>query len=178
MNKPNDIYPTFSEITFTEYPTFDPQIAQKVVHTLQKTNLTLSTAESLTGGAVGAAITAIPGASSVYKGGFITYTDQAKEQLLHIPTEILRSHSAVSMECAQAMAENTRQILRSDFALALTGFAGPGSGNKFHPVGTVFIALSTAQDTFIHKLYFSNPLRELIRQSCTQYALQLLLSQL
>lgn len=178
MNKPHDIYPILSEFTFTDYPTFDPQIAEKIVHTLQKANLTLSTAESLTGGAVGAAITAIPGASGVYRGGFITYTDQAKEQLLHIPHEILIQHSAVSMECAQAMAENTRQILHSDFALALTGFAGPGSGNKFHPVGTVFIALNTAQDTFIHKLYFSNPLREPIRQACVEYALQLLLSQL
>lgn len=177
MNSFN-IIPSVSEFNFTDYPTFNPQIAEKVVHTLQKANLTLSTAESLTGGAVGAAITAIPGASNVYYGGFITYTDQAKEQLLHVPAEILATYSAVSIECAKAMAENTRQILHSDFSLALTGFAGPGSGNKFHPVGTIFIALSTAQDTFIHKLYFSNPLREPIRQSCTQYALQLLLSQL
>ena len=99
----------------------------------------LVTAESLTGGGIGAALTAISGSSSVYKGGVICYTNWVKENILGVPGDVLESLGAVSEPVAKAMAEGVRKLLKADVAVAVTGLAGPGGDEYGNPVGTVCI---------------------------------------
>lgn len=100
---------------------------------------TLATAESCTGGGIGAALTAVPGASNVYKGGIISYCNEIKTKLLDVPEQMLENCGAVSAPVAEAMAKGARAALDADIAVSVTGLAGP-SGDEFgNPVGTVFI---------------------------------------
>lgn len=168
----------FDEIIIDTFIPLDKSIAHAVVLTLSAKKQTLATAESLTGGAIGAEVTSVSGASNVYLGGIISYTNQVKENMLHVPAEIIRTYDAVSPECAFSMAENCRVLFQSDFALSATGFAGPAGGNKNYPVGTVFIALSSKHDTVVQKLFFTNPKRDEVREMTANFALKLLLSQL
>ena len=106
-------------------------------------NLTIGTAESCTGGLIGAAITSISGSSAVFKGGIISYANSVKINQLHVPEDALKTHGAVSEIVAKAMAENVREILNVDIAVSVTGVAGPGGGSDKKPVGTVWIGLAT-----------------------------------
>ena len=153
----------------------DPALPLKVIERLQQMNMALATAESLTGGFLGQSLTAVPGASKAYQGGVITYTNQVKMTLLNIPAEVLEKYSAVSLECAQAMAENVRRILKSDYSLATTGLAGP-DGDGINPVGTVFIALSTPNETFVRQFCFKNHSRREVREETVRFALEWLLA--
>lgn len=168
----------YAEILIDSFQPLDESHATQIVHTLTAKKQTLATAESLTGGAIGAAVTSVSGASSVYLGGIISYTNQVKEDILHVSAEILRTYDAVSPECAREMAENCRQIFQSDYALAATGFAGPDGGNKSYPVGTVFIALSTKNGITVQKLFFTCPKRAEVREMTADFALKLLREQL
>ena len=103
---------------------------------------TLVTAESCTGGGIGAALTAVPGSSAVYKGGIISYTNWVKEHLLHVDGRLLEKRGAVSAPVAEAMARGAREVLRADIAVSVTGLAGPGGDDFGNPVGTVFIGYS------------------------------------
>ena len=98
----------------------------------------LVTAESLTGGGIGAALTAVPGSSEVYKGGVICYTNWVKENVLGVPGEVLARFGAVSSQTAGYLASGVRELLKADVAVAVTGLAGPGGDEFGHPVGTVF----------------------------------------
>ena len=100
---------------------------------------TLVTAESCTGGGIGAALTAVPGSSAVYKGGIISYTDEVKAEILHVDRELIQKSGAVSASVAEAMAVGAREVLRSDVAVSVTGLAGPGGDDYGNPVGTVYI---------------------------------------
>ena len=100
---------------------------------------TLATAESCTGGMIGATLTAIPGSSTVYKGGVISYTNQVKHDLLDVPMEVLDGVGAVSAPVAEAMASGARKALKADIAVSVTGLAGPGGDEYGNPVGTVYI---------------------------------------
>ena len=100
---------------------------------------TLVTAESCTGGGIGAALTSIPGSSEVYKGGIISYTNEVKIKLLGVDTELLDREGAVSASVAQAMACGARVALVADVAVSVTGLAGPSGDDFGNPVGTVFI---------------------------------------
>ena len=153
----------------------NPTLPAQIINHLTQKSLTLSTAESLTGGFLGQTLTTIPGASKVYQGGVITYTNQAKMTLLNIPSELLDKYSAVSFECAQAMAQNVQRILNSNYSLATTGLAGP-DGDGLNPVGTVFIALSTPKETIVRKLQFTNHSRGEVREATVRIALEWLLS--
>lgn len=153
----------------------DPALPLKVIERLQQMNMALATAESLTGGFLGQSLTAVPGASKAYQGGVITYTNQVKMTLLNIPAEVLEKYSAVSTECAQAMAENARHILNADYCLATTGLAGP-DGDGINPVGTVFIALSTPNETFVRQFCFKNHSRREVREETVRFALEWLLA--
>nr|MDA8164740.1 nicotinamide-nucleotide amidohydrolase family protein [Desulfobacteraceae bacterium] len=101
-----------------------------------------ATAESCTGGLIGHAITRVPGSSAYYLGGAVTYSNGLKEQLLGVAPETLRRHGAVSGETARAMAEGCRRLTGADYALAVTGIAGPGGGSPEKPVGTVWFGLA------------------------------------
>lgn len=102
---------------------------------------TLATCESLTAGLLGATIASYPGASAVYQGGFVTYSAELKMLLTGVPATLIDAHGTVSPECAEAMASGTRQALGADFALALTGVAGP-SMQEGNPVGVVWLAVA------------------------------------
>ena len=147
-------------------------LSSKVIEILQ--GKTLSTAESLTGGGIGAALTAVPGSSAVYKGGVISYTDEIKREILCVPPEWLDKYGAVSPWVAMEMASGVRGLLHSDVAVSVTGLAGPGGDDKGHPVGTVYIAYEDRERNGVHHYRFEGD-RESVRQQTIEAALKLIL---
>ena len=135
---------------------------------------TLVTAESLTGGGIGAALTAVSGSSAVYKGGIISYTNEVKHQLLGVPADTLEQFGAVSEPVARAMAEGARKALQADVAVSVTGLAGPGGDDYGNPVGTVYIGYSDENGTVSKHCLFNGD-RESIRNQTIETALQLIL---
>ena len=125
---------------------------------------TLVTAESLTGGGIGAALTQVPGSSEAYKGGVICYTNWVKENILGVPGEILAQDGAVSL----------RALLKADAAVAVTGLAGPGGDEFGHSVGTVFIGYQDAAHSDAREYHFSGD-REAVRNQTIEAALRLVL---
>ncbi len=114
--------------------------AERLGAWLKDRGLTVATAESCTGGWVGEVITSVPGSSRWYDRGFITYTNQAKRDMLGVSTDVLARHGAVSAQTARAMAEGALAHSRAQVVLAITGIAGPGGGSDEKPVGTVWFA--------------------------------------
>ncbi|OPY32499.1 MAG: competence damage-inducible protein A [Methanomassiliicoccales archaeon PtaU1.Bin124] len=112
---------------------------------LREGHLTLAVAESITGGLVGDKITDVPGASDYFLGAITSYSNKAKEDLLGVSSDTLRTHGAVSGECALEMAEGVRQRFRSDIGLSVTGIAGPSGATAEKPVGLVFFAYNDGQ---------------------------------
>lgn len=135
---------------------------------------TLVTAESCTGGGIGAALTAISGSSEVYKGGIISYTNWMKENLLNVNAELLKTYGAVSLEVAKAMAEGARNALQADVAVSVTGLAGPGGDEFGNPVGTVFIGYSDCNRTESIACYFTGDRNE-VRNQAVLAALKIVL---
>lgn len=135
---------------------------------------TLVTAESLTGGGIGAALTAVPGSSTVYKGGIISYTNWVKETVLGVSPETLQLHGAVSLQTAEEMAIGARKLLQADVAVSVTGLAGPGGDDYGNPVGTVCIGFSNAWESFAVKYHFEGS-REAVRNHTIRAALELVL---
>lgn len=135
---------------------------------------TLATAESLTAGGIGAALTAVPGASAVYKGGIISYCDDVKHQLLGVPRAYLSTFGAVSAPVAEAMAVGVKELLRTDIAVSVTGLAGPGGDDFGHNVGTVFIGYCDDTQAFARAYHFPGD-REAVRTQTVEAALRLIL---
>lgn len=136
---------------------------------------TLVTAESLTGGGIGAALTAVPGSSEVYKGGVICYTDWVKQNVLEVPAEILEKYGAVSQWTAGYMASGVRKLLQADVAVSVTGLAGPGGDDFGNPVGRVFIGYEDGKTAKVISCLFSGS-REEIRNQTIEAALRLILA--
>jgi PncC family amidohydrolase len=113
--------------------------AKQLIQAASDKNLTIATAESCTGGLIGAAITAISGSSQVFKGGIIAYDNEIKQSLLAVPAAMLKQHGAVSHDVAKAMAIGALSAVNVDIAVSVTGIAGPGGGSDAKPVGTVWI---------------------------------------
>lgn len=151
----------------------DDQLNATVVRLLTERKETLALAESCTGGYVANSITDVPGASAIFLGGLVTYSNEAKQTLLGVRPETLAQHGAVSGATAREMAEGARNRLGADYAIAITGIAGPSGGSDAKPVGTVFIALATSRHTFV-----LNPVnrydRPTFKQVTCQQALELL----
>lgn len=135
---------------------------------------TLATAESCTGGGIGAAITAVPGSSEVYKGGIISYTNWVKNRILGVDQNLLDRFGAVSAPVAESMAQGARAVLETDVAVSVTGLAGPGGDEFGNPVGLVFIGYSDKNQTLSKKFLFPGD-RETVRQSAVTEALKLVL---
>ena len=135
---------------------------------------TLATAESLTGGGIGAALTAVSGASSVYKGGIVSYTNEVKQAVLGVPEEILETYGAVSQWTAGCMVSGVRKLLGADVAVSVTGLAGPGGDAFGNPVGTVFIGYEDSHRGIVKHCRFSGT-REEIRSQTIETALKLIL---
>ena len=136
----------------------------------------LVTAESCTGGGIGAALTAIPGSSKVYKGGIISYTNWVKHHLLGVDKTLLEKTGAVSAPVAEAMARGARAALQADVAVSVTGLAGPGGDEFGNSVGTVYIGYCDEKICLSRK-YLFNGTREEIRQAAIRKALTLILEQ-
>ena len=137
---------------------------------------TLVTAESLTGGGIGAALTGIPGSSSVYKGGVISYTNWVKEHILQVPGEVLDQYGAVSQWTAGYMASGVRRLLQADAAVSVTGLAGPGGDEFGNSVGTVFIGYEDGRKSKVIGCHFTGS-REEVREKTIEAALKLILEE-
>ena len=135
---------------------------------------TLCTAESCTGGMIGAALTAVSGASNVYKGGIVSYTNEVKHKLLGVDAGLLEREGAVSAPVAQAMAIGARCALDADIAVSVTGLAGPGGDEFGNPVGTVFIGYADARIATVRHFVFEGD-REAVRMQAVEEALKLIL---
>lgn len=133
---------------------------------------TLGTAESCTGGMIGARLTAVPGASAWYLGGVVSYDDAVKRDVLGVPPSVITAHGAVSAECATAMAEGLRSRLGCTWAVSVTGIAGPGGGTPDKPVGLVYVGLAGPDGTITRELHLHGD-RDRIRQRAATIALHI-----
>lgn len=138
--------------------------------TMRRLGLSLSSAESCTGGMASAAITDIAGASSFYNGGLIAYSNTIKEKMLGVPADILVRHGAVSKETALAMASGAALAFESDCAFAITGIAGPDGATEDKPLGTVWFAYAIAGTTLAERRCFTGE-RSAVREAATAHAL-------
>ena len=160
--------------------TFDEEIsalATMVVRDFSAANKKLTTAESCTGGLIAGSITSVSGSSAVFDRGFVTYSNQAKHDLLGVSTETLNQQGAVSGECAAQMAMGALAAAQCDASVAVTGIAGPGGGSAEKPVGLVYIAVATSDEegAFVEKFEFGNLDRDEIRAATIRESLEMLL---
>lgn len=148
------------------------QLAEMVGRTLQQRGMMLATAESCTGGWVSEAITAVPGSSGWFDRGFITYTNQSKQDMLDVAAATLATHGAVSEPAVREMAAGALKHSRAQAALAISGIAGPGGGSDDKPVGTVWFAWAFADGAVASdkKLFWGD--RQSIRQQAVERALR------
>ena len=135
---------------------------------------TLATAESLTGGGIGAALTSVSGASAVYVGGIVSYVNRVKRDQLGVSEEILNTLGAVSQPVAQAMAQGAKNTLNAEVAVSVTGLAGPDGDEFGHPVGTVFIGYADDRTAFAREYHFDGD-RAQVREQTICAALSLVL---
>jgi nicotinamide-nucleotide amidase len=150
----------------------DITIEEYVLDELRARKLTLSTAESCTGGAIGDRITNVPGSSEAYLGGVVAYSNELKMKLLGVKEDTLIKHGAVSKETAKEMAHGIRELTGSDIGIAVTGIAGPGGGAPGKPVGLVFMHLCTASsDLPLYKIFPES--REMVKKRTVNYSLNL-----
>jgi len=131
----------------------DDELEAVVVRLLTERKLTLALAESCTGGAIANRITNVPGASAVFLAGIVSYSNEAKQKFLGVRAETLAEHGAVSEAVVREMAEGVRQQTGADFALSVTGIAGPGGGTPEKPVGTVFIGLASLKHVIVERCF-------------------------
>ena len=144
-----------------------------VVRLMSENNLTLCTAESCTGGMLGARIVNVPGASDVFKAGFVTYSNKAKRKFLNVKKKTLKVHGAVSEKTAKEMAKGAMKAAGTDAAVSTTGIAGPGGGTPEKPVGLVYICAVVGKRVCVKECRFSGSRSE-IRQSTVETALTML----
>ena len=149
-----------------------PSLSAKVLTALAGRRL--ATAESLTGGGIGQAITSVSGASAVFAGGVISYTNEVKHKVLGVPVEFLDTLGPVSAPVAQAMAQGARKVIGADVAVAVTGLAGPDGDEFGNPVGTVFIGYGDEHTAFAREYHFSGD-RAQVREQTIEAALALVL---
>lgn len=152
-------------------------IGKRCIELLEKASskgVRVSFAESCTGGLIGASVTSFPGASSIFMGSAVTYSNEAKMDVLGVPEDILIEHGAVSTETAVAMAKGSRRIYRSDIAVSVTGIAGPGGATETKPVGLVCIGVSSGKETYARSFVFQGDRDEVRRQTVLK-ALELML---
>lgn len=154
----------------------DP-LAVRIGELLNKRAQTVGTAESCTGGLLAGTLTAVPGISQVFEGSVVAYQNRVKEHLLAVEHEILVRHGAVSTECAAAMAAGVKKLLGTDFAVSVTGIAGPDGGTPEKPVGTVCFGIAAPHGVRSVKRHFDGG-RDAVRSQAVHCALELLRKEL
>ena len=152
------------------------KLSQKIVKLLSKKKLKISFAESCTGGLLSSAITSISGSSMVFTLGLVTYSNQAKINILKIPKRIIMRHGAVSYETCLSMVKNLSRISKTNISVSITGIAGPRGGTKLKPVGLVFIGIKKGNKTLVKKYLFKNKKRISIQRAAVIKSLNLILS--
>ena len=152
------------------------KVAQKVIKLLSKKKLKISFAESCTGGLLSSSITSISGSSKIFTIGLVTYSNQAKINILKVPKKIIMKHGAVSYETCLYMVKNLNKISKTNISVSITGVAGPKGGTKLKPIGLVYIGIKKGNKVLVKKNYFKNNKRSLIQKATVNKALNLILS--
>jgi len=147
---------------------------KQIINLLIHKKITLSIAESCTGGMLSQVITSVRGSSKVFEFGIVTYSNQSKTKYLKIPSKIIKKYGSVSKECCQSMLNNLSKLSKSKLNIAITGIAGPGGGTKSKPVGLVYIGIKKKQKTIIKKYLFKNNNRENVRRNSVKKSLELI----
>ena len=147
---------------------------KKIFLLLKKKNLKISVAESCTGGMLSSAFTSISGSSKIFTMGMVTYSNQAKIDILKISKKIIKNYGAVSVQCCLAMANNLSKISKSNICISITGIAGPKGGTKQKPVGLVYIGIKKNKIIKINKYLIKNRGRRYIQNTTVKKALQLI----
>ena len=145
---------------------------------LLESGKTLCTAESCTGGRIAALITSVPGSSEYFRGGIVSYQTEIKEMVLKVPTDIIDTYGVVSRETADAMRECACRLFKADYAITITGYAGPTGGTDIDPVGTVYISVGTASKGVTKRVVSSFTERTEIQDDVAQQALILFMKYL
>ncbi|WP_108459326.1 CinA family protein [Devosia naphthalenivorans] len=156
-------------------PAKSPSTGKQIIDVLAAANKTIVTAESCTGGMIAAALTDIPGSSAAFYGGYVTYANTAKSRMIHVQARLIRDYGAVSNQVARAMADGARNTARADYAVAVTGIAGPDGGSEKKPVGLVYVAVSSELATVVIEHKFGDLGRDGIRKASVGAALDLVL---
>ncbi|MFW5793413.1 MAG: competence/damage-inducible protein A [Bacteroidota bacterium] len=143
----------------------DDTLEKIVIDILSKEDKTLSIAESCTGGYISHLITSVPGSSECFEGSVISYSNNIKEKHLNVPGDLIEKHGAVSSQVAEAMAEGVRKSFKTDYAVSVTGIAGPSGGTKEKPVGLVYIAVAAADNVYSKKYLFGDKRQRNIERS-------------
>ena len=151
------------------------KLSQKVVKLLSKKKLKLSFAESCTGGLLSSSITSINGSSKVFAVGLVTYSNQAKINILKVPKKIIVKYGAVSHETCLSMVKNLNKISKTNISVSITGIAGPKGGTKQKPIGLVYIGIKKGNKILVKKNYFKSNKRILIQKATVNKALNLVL---
>lgn len=152
-----------------------PDQGKQIIDLLTEKKKTIVTAESCTGGMIAAALTDIPGASAALYGGYVTYANTAKTRMIHVQARLIRDYGAVSNQVARAMADGARNTAHADYAVSVTGIAGPDGGSDRKPVGLVYVAVSSELATVVIEHRFGDLGRDEIRKASVKAALDLVL---
>ena len=151
-------------------------LSLKIVRLLTKKKLTVSFAESCTGGLLASSITSISGSSKVFNMGLVTYSNNAKVKLLKVPKKTITKYGAVSYETCLSMVKNLSKISKSNISISITGIAGPNGGTKEKPVGLVYIGLKKGSKIIVKKNYFKSKKRISIQKATVKQALKMILN--
>tara|TARA_Y100001936_G_C15987995_1_gene620645 strand:- start:100 stop:573 length:474 start_codon:yes stop_codon:yes gene_type:complete len=152
------------------------KLSKKIVSLLTKKNMNISFAESCTGGLLASSITSISGSSKVFTLGLVTYSNNAKINILKVPKNIISRHGAVSHQTCMHMVKNLNKISKTNISVSITGVAGPNGGTKKKPVGLVYIGLKKGNKLVVKKYFFKNKNRQQIQRATVSKALNLVLS--
>ena len=152
------------------------KLVQKTVKLLTYKKLKVSFAESCTGGLLSSSITSISGSSKIFTLGLVTYSNQAKINILKIPKRIIMRHGAVSYETCLSMVKNLSRISKTNISVSITGIAGPKGASKNKPVGLIFIGIKKGNKTLVKKYLFKNKKRISIQRAAVIKSLNLILS--
>ena len=153
-------------------------LSSKVVRVLTKKKLTVSFAESCTGGLLASTITSISGSSKIFNMGLVTYSNNTKVKLLGVPKKTITNFGAVSYETCLSMVKNLSKISKSNISISITGVAGPNGGTKEKPVGLVYMGLKKGRKTIIKKNLFKNKGRISIQKATVKKVLKMILNNL
>jgi len=148
---------------------------KKVINLLKRKRLKLAVAESCTGGMLASSLVSISGSSKVFTIGLVTYSNEAKSNILKVPKQIIKRYGAVSVQCCLSMVNNLRRISKANTCVSITGIAGPKGGSIQKPVGLVYIGLMVRKKTIVNKCIFKNKGRVFIQKQAVKKSLNLLL---